>query len=467
MQILTIYFFLSIFPYFNILFEKFESKKGVILFEDSVYLNYVNELKEDEIIKGDEIFHNEKKYFKYESETIKFLYFLDLKNNKLSSFFTLPEDTIVIEKDLDGFLKVKSFKYQNVIELINTLESDDLSLLFKDEGNNVSIIDNFEHSYINSIDNFEKRRTIIERFNNSVPLNYIKIFQELNIIKRLEFLLNPYNSCSVKPNFTPNVFTNKYNSEINSSFKTILKLQKNEIKTYSLWLSKIVPHYLNYFVKDFPDHLKIQKKFDYAIKNLNGEILNIALTSLMLDKSTDIIFFKKNANLYFEKCTNEYYKNKINLSSNNISLVNSDSELLNTLLEKEDGNKISWNTILKSNEGKIIYIDFWASWCAGCKINLGKIQKIEKKYNESITVIYVSKDYDKNKWKNSIGNWNFTSNSKHYLLEPNSKLAKILTEPSIPRGSIVDKNGKIVSISFESVSSSKFENEIVKLINLE
>ena len=187
----------------------------------------------------------------------------------------------------------------------------------------------------------------------------------------------------------------------------------------------------------------------------------------MIDKSTDIVFFKKNANLYFEKCTNEFYKNKVGLSSNNLFSVNSDSELLNTSLEKENGDKLSWNSLLKSNEGKITYIDFWASWCGGCKINLEKIQKIETKYNESLKVIYVSKDYDKKKWKNSIKNWNFPNNSQHYLIDPNSKLAKILTEPFIPRGSIVDKKGKIVTTTFESPSSIKFENEIVKLIDLD
>lgn len=451
----------------NSSFQKIESKKAIIVFEDSVYLNYVNELKEDELILGKKIFLNEKKYFRYETENLKFLYFLDLANNKLNSFFTFPGDSIVIEKDINGFLRVKSFKFSKELHLLNYLDSENLSFLFKDEGNNVPLIDQFEQSFLNSIENFEKRKNIFEKSKNSIASDFIELFQELNKIKRLEFLLNPYNSCSIKPNFTPNVFTNKYNSEINSSFKSVLKLKKNEIKTYSLWISKIVPHYLNYIVKDVPDHLKIQKKFDFATKNFNGDILNIALTNLMLDKGTDIVFFKKNADLYFEKCTNEYYKSKVSLSSNNISLVNSDSELINTLLEKEDGDKITWNSLLKSNTGKIIYIDFWASWCAGCKINLDKIQKIETKYRESLKVIYISKDYDKNKWKNSIKIWSFTNNSEHYLMDPNSKLAKILTDPSIPRGSLVDKNGKIVSISFESPSSIKFENEIVKLINLD
>jgi hypothetical protein len=124
-SILLFHIFLS-----NSSFQKIDNKKVIILFEDSVDLNYVNEFNEIEFISGKKNSINGKKYFQYETEFIKFLYFLDLKNNKLSSFFTFPGDTMVIEEDLKGYLTVKSLKFSGELQLLNYLDSENLNFLF-------------------------------------------------------------------------------------------------------------------------------------------------------------------------------------------------------------------------------------------------------------------------------------------------------------------------------------------------
>lgn len=101
---------------------------------------------------------------------------------------------------------------------------------------------------------------------------------------------------------------------------------------------------------------------------------------------------------------------------------------------------------LSSLKGKIVLIDFWASWCGPCRRENPNVVKLYQKYKDSGFEIYsVSLDKDKTAWTNAIKNdeltWTHVSDLKFW----SSEGAKLYGVSSIPHTVLVDKDGNIIA----------------------
>lgn len=67
-------------------------------------------------------------------------------------------------------------------------------------------------------------------------------------------------------------------------------------------------------------------------------------------------------------------------------------------LLSDKNNKISVSQI----KGKIILIDFWASWCIPCLEEIPYIQQLQKRYGDNIKICMISIDKRHDNWKKSI-----------------------------------------------------------------
>jgi thiol-disulfide isomerase/thioredoxin len=105
---------------------------------------------------------------------------------------------------------------------------------------------------------------------------------------------------------------------------------------------------------------------------------------------------------------------------------------------------------LSSLNGKIVLIDFWASWCGPCRASNPSVQKLYKKYKENGFEVYaVSLDVNRPLWLKAIKKDKLTYTQ---VIDPDGWLSKIAEKyyvDAIPTNFLLDKTGKIVAINLE------------------
>lgn len=103
-------------------------------------------------------------------------------------------------------------------------------------------------------------------------------------------------------------------------------------------------------------------------------------------------------------------------------------------------------TSLNEFKGKVVYVDFWASWCGPCRAeNPNVVALYNEFHSKGLNIIGVSLDKDAAKWKEAIAKdklaWTQVSNLK-YWQDP---IAKQYNVEAIPATFILDASGKIVA----------------------
>ncbi|MFA6951313.1 MAG: TlpA disulfide reductase family protein, partial [Lentimicrobiaceae bacterium] len=123
-----------------------------------------------------------------------------------------------------------------------------------------------------------------------------------------------------------------------------------------------------------------------------------------------------------------------------------------------EGNPVT----LSQLRGKVVLIDFWASWCGPCRKENPNVVAAYKKYHEKgFDIIGVSLDRDITSWKKAIADDNLTWTHVSDLQYWNSAVGKQYGIMSIPSNLLLDKNGVIIGKNLTGEDLTKKLEEVV------
>jgi thiol-disulfide isomerase/thioredoxin len=121
-------------------------------------------------------------------------------------------------------------------------------------------------------------------------------------------------------------------------------------------------------------------------------------------------------------------------------------------------------TSLTQFSGKVIYLDFWASWCAPCRTSFPLLNKLYQKLkDQGFEVVAINLDEDKANAEKFLKDFPVT-----FTISRDSKgewADKYVVE-SMPTSFIIDKQGVIQNIhhGFASDDINELEQKIVQLL---
>lgn len=118
---------------------------------------------------------------------------------------------------------------------------------------------------------------------------------------------------------------------------------------------------------------------------------------------------------------------------------------------------------LSSLRGKVVLIDFWASWCKPCRIENPNVVRVYNKYHDKgFEILGVSLDRTKEAWVAAIKQdglpWKHVSDLKFW----NNAVAEQYGITSIPHTILLDREGKVLA---KNLRGKQLENKLDEVFN--
>jgi peroxiredoxin len=119
---------------------------------------------------------------------------------------------------------------------------------------------------------------------------------------------------------------------------------------------------------------------------------------------------------------------------------------------------------LSDYKGKVVLLNFWATWCHGCKLEIPWFIEFENRYKGSgLAVIGVSMDDDG--WK-SVKPYIEQNRINYAVVIGGERLGKLYGVRSMPMTLLIGRDGKVAHLYTGVVDKKACESEIVRCFRL-
>lgn len=376
-------------------------------------------------------------------------------------------DYIAVQKDIEA----KKLSFLNTYKSNHKLSDDALKILKN------KIKYKTANSWINYRFDYSGKTPILR---DSLPKDfYTMLFKEYPINSKDGYIVREY------IDYLSNIGTTMDNSKVVTSderiefYKKLDLFSENELQLLAKVYSGDIIALASNELKEFNnDNMKKMLEFE-ARKRF--QMNKIYINSLRLPEGLgrDLILSQKIAFLYFSNSyspmeyewkayenifTNKPILNYLKIISSNEPKTKIEKEQKAPKTEIDDYTQKVIDKYFKNHLGKVIYVDFWATWCSPCKkeIPFAKELHIELEKNKNIVFINFCVKSEQNAWNKIIYEQQI-SGINYFLNDDECNiLTKYFHVNGYPTYILIDKNGETVEYSAPRPSSKQ---EIMNMIN--
>jgi len=222
------------------------------------------------------------------------------------------------------------------------------------------------------------------------------------------------------------------------------------------------------------DYLSMYRKtINNIINQTTGFTRDLLLTQkyFLLLEAKWLDIFKELYPIYQNTAENEIFKDKLSKEYKKVKIL-VENPVISDRSKLTDLQKINiigniFDTIINKHQGKVLYIDVWATWCGPCREEMPFSIKLQGKFkNNEVAFIYLCTRSSKDNWKATISELNITGD--HYNL--NNNQSNVLSEKfkisGVPHYILVDNKGNIINENAKRPSSvGELNADLIKEIN--
>jgi thiol-disulfide isomerase/thioredoxin len=172
---------------------------------------------------------------------------------------------------------------------------------------------------------------------------------------------------------------------------------------YVQFLMSYLSYYQQHVGATMPGDMSLNQ-FSYelareALPGESGEYIQAVYLSREFNYG-DLETAKKMYDDFMENSKNESFKQAVTDNHDAINRLNPGNPAPDFTMRDIDGQEVS----LSDFRGKVVYLDFWASWCGPCMREMPYFKELKERLadQEDLVYLYISIDTDEQAWRNSV-----------------------------------------------------------------